>query len=341
MKNITITEPNTIGYASLPKPKLGKGEILLKVKRVGYCGTDLNTFRGLNPLVSYPRIPGHEIGAIIEELGDDVPDGFLVGQKATVIPYTNCGHCSACLKGRINACKNNQTLGVQRDGALTEYIAVPHEKVIVSANLSLAELALVEPLAVGFHAVDRARIEQNDTVAIFGAGMIGLGAVSASGLQRKAKVIAIDIDDAKLRLARKAGASDTINSRKENLSERLADLTHGHGPDVMIEAVGIPSTFQACIEEVGYAGRVVYIGYAKDSVIYETKNFILKELDIMGSRGSTLKDFQEVISMLAAGRYPVEETLTKTVPFEDGASAMEHWNAKPSSITKIQILITT
>jgi L-galactonate 5-dehydrogenase len=337
MKTIVISSPWHITIGEREKPKPEEGEVLLKIDRIGYCGTDLSTFRGLNPLVSYPRVPGHEIAGSIVELGSGVPGHFKIGQKATVIPYTSCGNCSACRKGKFNACKNNETLGVQREGALTEFIAVPFEKVLTSEKHSFTELAFVEPLAVGFHAVDRANVTSEDIVAVYGVGMIGLGAVAAAGIRRNLRVIAIDIDDRKLDLAKKAGATWTINSLKENLHARLEELTDDRGPDVMIEAVGLPFTFQSCVEEVCYGGRVVYIGYAKEPVSYETKYFILKELDVLGSRGSTKKDFEEVMFMLEEGLYPTEETLTQTVPFKLAAKAMEDWDSHAGAITKIHV----
>jgi len=338
MKAWTITEAGQMETVTREKPVAGKGEVLLKVGVVGYCGSDLNTFRGLNPMVTYPRIPGHEIGATVESAGENVDSRWSPGRKVLVIPYTNCGQCAACRQGRFNACRVNQTLGVQRDGALTEYIVVPQEKLFASEALSLAELAMVEPLTVGFHAVDRARVVKGDVVAVFGCGAIGLGAI-AGAAERGARVIAIDVDDQKLALARKAGAAAEVNSAGEDLHRRLQDLTDGHGPGVMIEAVGLPRTFLACVEEVGFAGRVVYIGYAKSSVTYETKHFVQKELDILGSRNAMPADFQRVITMLEAGRFPVEAALTRCVSFEEAGDALKAWSDNPSVITKIQVTL--
>jgi threonine dehydrogenase-like Zn-dependent dehydrogenase len=220
---------------------------------------------------------------------------------------------------------------------LTEHIVVPWQKLFHAPGLDVSEYALVEPLAVGFHAVDRGRVQAGDTVLVLGAGMIGLGAIAGAGLARNARVIAADVDDRKLALARQAGATETINSRTESLHERLAQLTAGAGPDVIIEAVGLAETFLAAVSEVCYAGRVVYIGYAKEPVCYETKYFLLKELDILGSRGSTPQDFQAVIKLLQSGRYPSAATITRKVPFAQAAGAMALWDADPSAITKIQI----
>lgn len=338
MKAITITAPRQISITDhVPMPVPGPGDVLLDIKVIGYCGSDLNTFRGLNPLVSYPRVPGHEIGAVIAACGEGVPSEWQPGMVVTCAPYTSCGRCAACRKERFNACQFNQTLGVQREGALTESIIAPWQKLFHAPGLDASQHAMIEPLAVGFHAVDRGRVTENDTVLVLGAGMIGLGAVSGAALSRNARVIATDIDDTKLALARKAGAAEVINSRTENLHQRLLDLTGGLGPDVVIEAVGLPETFVGAVTEVAYAGRVVYIGYAKAPVSYETKHFILKELDIMGSRGSTPDDFRSVIQMLLGGRYPICETITRSVSFDQACEAMIEWDANPAAITKIQV----
>ncbi len=200
MKALRIDAVGRFSYADIARPRPRRGEVLLQVRRVGYCGSDLGTFRGLNPLVSYPRIPGHEVAAVIAGTTEGVPPEFGTGTAVTVLPYTACGKCPSCRAGRANACQHNETLGVQRDGALAEFITAPWEKVL-AAPLSLGELALVEPLSVGFHAVSRARVTAQDTVLVLGCGMIGLGAIAAAGLHRGARVIAVDVEAGKLALA--------------------------------------------------------------------------------------------------------------------------------------------
>lgn len=335
VKTLVIDSPGHFSYGEKPPPKPRPGEVLLRIKRLGFCGSDLNTFRGGNPLVTYPRVPGHEIAALIEETTPGVPAEFSIGRAVTVMPYTACGHCPSCRAGRPNACRDNQTLGVQQEGAFTDYIVAPWEK-LIPAQLGLRELALVEPLAVGFHAVARGRVTATDTVLVFGCGMVGLGAIAAA-LDRKATVIAVDIEDAKLAVARQAGATHTINSHTESLHPRLLALTDGEGPSVAIEAVGTPATFVSAVTEVAFAGRVVYIGYAKASVSYETKAFVMKELDILGSRNSTREDFRAVVAMLEAGRYPVAATITQTVPFAEAGAALQRWSDNPGAITKIHV----
>ena len=333
MKAFRMEGPGVAAVAEVPDVVAQAGEALLRVKMVGMCGTDLNTFRGRNAMVAFPRVPGHEVAAEVVEGGGDL----VAGTQVTISPYTNCGRCPSCRRGRVNACQFNETMGVQRDGAMTEYICVPVEK-LYAATLSIKELCLVEPLTVGFHAAARGRVTAEDMVAVFGCGGVGLGAI-ASAAFRGAATIAIDMDDAKLEIARKAGAKHLIHSKNEDLHERLAEITGGHGPDVMIEAIGLPQTFRAAVEEVAFTGRVVYIGYAKEPVAYETRLFVQKELDILGSRNAQPEDFREVIRMLEAGRFPVEDAVSAVVPMEEAARMLGEWSDAPGKFTKIMVKI--
>ena len=336
MKAFKITEPGRTALSEVEPPVPSAGEALLRVRRVGLCGTDLNSFRGRNPLISYPRIPGHEIAATIEQVPDAASDPLRVGMNVTVLPYTNCGQCPSCRVGRPNACRANQTLGVQRDGALTELIAVPFEKLFACPDLSLDELALVEPLTVGFHAADRGQVAAGQTVVVLGCGAIGLGAVAGAAFAG-ARVIAVDIDDAKLAIAARAGAAETVNSARQDLAETVSKLTAGDGPEVVIEAIGLGETFRAAVEIVAFAGRVIYIGYAKQPVAYETKLFVQKELDIRCSRNAMADDFLRVIKMLRGGSFPTDEIITRTYPLAEAGKALNDWDAAPPAFTKILI----
>ena len=334
MRALVITKPGEAKIAPLPEPVAGEREVLLKVRMVGLCGSDLNSFRGKNPMVSFPRIPGHEVSATIVK-GSSSNPALAPGLNVTLSPYTNCGECASCRRGRPNACEFNHTLGVQRDGALTEYIAMPADK-IYPADLSIKALCLVEPLTVGFHAAARGSVSREDTVAVFGCGGVGLGAVAASGF-RGAKTIGIDVDDDKLSLARAAGATETINTSRLPLHERLLELTNGRGPDVVIEAIGLPLTFRAAVEEVAFTGRVVYIGYAKELVAYETRLFVQKELDILGSRNALPPDFRAVIAMLEEGRFPVDDAVSSIVTLDEAPEALQAWSEDPARVKKIMV----
>ena len=337
MKAVSVIEPGKIALVDKEMPLAGRGEVLLRVKYVGFCGSDLTTFLGKNPMVKYPRIPGHEISAVVEACGDEVPDLFKKGQAVTVVPYTNCGVCPSCKRQRYNACQFNETLGVQRDGAMCEYISVPWQKVLVADGLTDKELAMIEPLTVGFHAIERGRVTDVDTVMVLGCGMIGVGAIVRAVL-RGAKVVAVDVDDEKLAVARQLGAAYTINSIKENLSQRLNEINPG-GADVIVEAAGNPITYLAAVNEVAFTGRVVCIGYAKDDVLFATKLFVQKEMDIMGSRNATPSDFQAVINYLQRKTFPVDRMITRIVPIQQAEEALKTWAAAPGKVFKIMVEI--
>jgi 2-desacetyl-2-hydroxyethyl bacteriochlorophyllide A dehydrogenase len=336
MRAVVIDGPGRAGVGMLPEPTLAAGDVLVRVRTVGFCGSDLNTFRGLNPLVSYPRVPGHELAGTVEAVGDGVPASIRVGEDVTVVPYTSCGNCSACRHGRVNTCRNNQTLGVQRDGALTERIAVPWHSVLRADGLSRRELALVEPLAVGVHAVARGRVTPGDVVAVLGTGAVGLGAV-AGAARAGATVIAVDVDDRKLATARRAGAAHGVNVRSAALHDALQSLTAGDGPDVVIEAVGLPETFLSAVAEVAVAGRVVYIGYAKAPVGFDTTQFVRKELDILGARNATVADFRSVLGLMNARLFPVDDAVTRIVALDAAAEALREWDADPGAVTRIHV----
>lgn len=338
MKAVVVQAPGKASLADIPEPSNKSGEALLQIRMIGLCGTDLNTFRGKNPLVTFPRVLGHEVAATILHAGNGLSNDLREGAAVTLAPYTACGQCASCLRGRLNACSSNQTLGVQRDGALTERIAIPAEK-LYGAQLSLKELCLVEPLTVGFHAAKRGSVTKRDTVAVFGCGGVGLGAISASAFHG-ARVIAIDMDDAKLEIARKAGATEFIHSGKEDLHDRLRKITGGRGPDCVIEAIGLPQTFRASVEEVAFTGRVVYIGYAKELVAYETSLFVQKELDILGSRNALPEDFREVIRMLEEHRFPVDDVISAVVPIEEAPEILRQWSNNPTAFTKIIVQVS-
>lgn len=336
MKAIQITAPSEMRVVEVEKPVLKNGEVLLRIKYVGFCGSDLNTFLGRNPMVKLPIIPGHEVGAVIEEIGEGVPVSFTKGMSVTLNPYTNCGKCASCRNGRVNACEHNETFGVQRNGSMCEYLALPWQKVIPAANISPRDCALIEPMSVGFHAVSRAEVTDIDTVLVIGCGMIGMGAIVRAAL-RGATVIAMDLDDEKLALAKRVGAAYTINSRTEDVHVRLLEFTEGLGPDVVIEAVGSPVTYVTAVNEVAFTGRVVCIGYAKTDISFQTKLFVQKEMDIRGSRNALPADFRAVIRYINKGNCPVDELISKIVEPEGALDAMQEWAAAPGKVFRILV----
>ena len=327
MKAIEIQSPLNVGLVDVEKPTAKSGEVLLKLDYVGFCGSDLNTYRGGNLMVKFPRIPGHEIGATVVEIGSDVPSGLTVGQIVTVNPYTNCGHCASCRRGRVNACENNETLGVQRNGAMQEFIALPWQKVIPCGDVSARYAALIEPMSVGFHAVDRGRVTDTDTVMVIGCGMVGLGAV-VRAVMRGATVIAADLDDEKLALARQLGATYTYNTATEWTLP---------SPDVVIEAVGATPTYQLAVNRVAFTGRIVCIGYAKTDIALTTSLFVKKELDIMGSRNANPSDFEAVIKYLSRLGVPIESFISRIIEPSEAANALKEWSEAPGKVFRILV----
>ena len=336
MKAVQITGLEEMAVVELEKPEIKSNEVLLKMNYVGFCGSDLSTFLGKNPMVKMPVIPGHEVGAVIERVGADVPEILKAGMVVTCNPYTNCGKCASCRNGRVNACEHNETLGVQRNGAMRELLVLPWEKVIPAEGLDPRTCALIEPMSVGFHAVNRAQVTDIDVVVVIGCGMVGMGAIVRSAL-RGATVIAADIDDEKLALAREMGASYAINTLTEDVHARLQEITSGFGPDVIIEAVGSPVTYNMAVNEVGFTGRVVCIGYAKTEVSFQTKFFVQKELDIRGSRNAQPSDFRAVIHYLQGGKCPVDRLISNEVAPEGAPEAMQQWAEAPGKVFRILV----
>ena len=336
MKAVQIVNTHEMRVVDIDKPVLKAGEVMVKIEYVGFCGSDLNTYLGRNPLVKLPIIPGHEVGAVIEEIGEGVPEGFTKGMNVTLNPYTNCGKCASCRNGRVNACEHNETLGVQRNGVMCEYAVLPWQKIIPAEGISSRTCALIEPMSVGFHAVSRAQVTDNEFVMVVGCGMVGLGAVIRA-CKRGASVIAVDIDDEKLALAKRIGAAYTVNSMTENVHERIQSITGGFGVDVVIEAVGSPATYVMAIEEVSFTGRVTYIGYSKTEVSFQTKLFVQKELDIRGSRNALPSDFRAVINYLKAGNCPVDELISNETGPDRAFDAMKEWASNPSKVFRILV----
>ena len=336
MKAIQIEKERQMAVVDIPVQEMKSNEVLLRLEYVGFCGSDLSTYLGKNPMVRMPVIPGHEVGAVIEKVGADVPEGMKPGMTVTVNPYTNCGKCASCRNNRVNACQHNETLGVQRNGAMRELIALPWEKVIPAGELSPRTCALIEPMSVGFHAVNRAQVTDIDTVVVIGCGMVGMGAIVRSAL-RGATVIAADIDDEKLALAREMGATYAINTMTEDVHARLQEITDGFGPDVIIEAVGSPITYNMAVNEVAFTGRVICIGYAKTEVSFQTKFFVQKELDIRGSRNAQPSDFRAVIHYLERGTCPVDRLISREVTPEEAPEAMQQWTENPGKVFRILV----
>ncbi len=337
MKCIYMPQPEKVYTHEVDIPIYGEEDVLIKVHTVGLCGTDLHSYRGSAALTKYPLIPGHEIGGHIVSLGKKVPATYKENMKVTVKPYFNCGVCYSCSIQRINACKDSVTLGVQIPGALCEYIAVNFNNVITCSDLSYEELALIEPLAVGTHLSNRTKVCSSDIVLVFGCGVIGLGAISACYL-KGATVIAVDIADKKLELAKHMGAEYVINSKKQDVEKIVNEITRGQGAHVVLEAIGFNETMAQSIELVSFSGRVGYVGYGSGNLHLNSNVVVKKELNISGSRNSMHSEFIDVIQNLSYHKLPFHRLITEKFIANDAAKAFELWNKNQDVYTKIQII---
>ncbi len=333
-KCIMIKEPGEVELITKEIPSIREGEALLKLLYGGICGSDLGTYRGTFAYVSYPRIPGHEFSAEIIDISKN-NRGLEKGMVVTANPYFNCGTCYSCRRGLVNCCMHNQTLGVQRDGVFAQYVTMPIERIYDGKGLPAKTLALIEPFCIGFHGVKRANIKPGDKVLIIGAGTIGVLAMIAAK-HFGAKVYVSDIAQDKLDYALKIGADGVIlNKNTETLKAEVSAITNGDGFDVAIEAVGLPSTFQDCIDATAFGGTIVLIGIGKLNLDFNFTIIQKKELNILGSRNALREDFEQLIEIVRNGEIDLEKIISNIYSFYDAPKAFEEFDKKSGSMLKV------
>lgn len=337
MKAIVISNPNEIEIREVPMPEVKEGEALLKVKYVGICGADVASYTGNQPFTTYPRIPGHEFSAEIVKIPEN-DKGLKVGDIVTCNPYFNCGECYSCQRGYVNCCTDNQTMGVQRDGAFCEYIAMPVERIFDGKGLSAKELALIEPFSISQHAVSRATIKKSDTVLVLGAGPIGLFALIAAKQLCK-KIVVADILDNRLELAKEYGADAVVNTKTQSLEEFTKEFTQGNGFDVCIEACGAPETFLGCIDACAFAGNIILIGNGKRETSFIHSIILKKELNIHGSRNALKDDFINNIDLVASGKADIMKMVSGIYEMNDAINAFEALKNNDGTLAKLLINI--
>lgn len=340
MKTIIINKPGEVEIIEQAMPVRKAGEALLKVLYGGICGSDLGTYRGTFAYASYPRIPGHEFSAEIIDI-DDNDRNLKPGMIVTCNPYFNCGHCYSCQRGLVNCCTSNETMGAQRDGAFSEYITMPIERIYDGKGLSAKTLALIEPFCISYHGISRANIQSNDKVLVIGAGTIGvLAAVAAKA--KGAKVYISDVAENKMNYAIETFGLDggILNDSPENFIKRVEEITNGNYFDVTIEAVGLPSTFQACIDAAAFGARMVQIGVGKRTHEFDFTLLQKKELNVYGSRNALKKDFLELIDLVKSGKVDLEKIVTNTYNLNEADKAFEEFSQNAASMLKVVIKFT-
>ncbi|GGH32795.1 alcohol dehydrogenase [Dyadobacter endophyticus] len=335
MNTLVCVTPGEFDYREAERPELTPRRTIIKIKRVGICGTDLHAFEGTQPFFSYPRILGHELaGEIVETDGSH---GFSVGESVTFIPYFNCGKCIACRNEKPNCCTSIQVFGVHIDGGMSEYVSIPSDHLVHGSGLSLDELALVEPLAIGAHGVRRAGVTPKDTVLVVGAGPIGLATMEFARIAG-ATVIAMDINDSRLVFCReKIGVTHTINALTENAQEKLAELTDGDMPTVIIDATGNLRAINTAFQYLAHGGRYVLIGLQKAEISFSHPDFHKREATLMSSRNATREDFEHVIKSMKAGMINPRTYITHRVAFGDVKRQFKNWLEANSGVIKAMV----
>ena len=335
MDTLVCTTPGHFAYQNAEKPILTSGNTIIKIKRIGICGTDLHAFEGTQPFFSYPRILGHELAGEIVET-DGAPD-FKVGESVTFVPYFYCGKCIACRTGKPNCCTSIKVSGVHIDCWMSEYLSVPSYALVHGDGLSYDELALVEPLAIGAHGVRRANVQSGDVVLVVGAGPIGLGTMEFVRIAG-ATVIALDVNDSRLKFCReKIKVDHTINAATENVAERLSEITNGDMPTIVIDATGNLHAINKGFSYLAHGGTYVLIGLQKGDISFSHPEFHKREATLMSSRNATQKDFKHVIDSMKKGLVEPTNYITHRVRFNEVMDEFEGWLDPSNGVIKAMV----
>lgn len=340
MQVVVCSKPNEMALIDRPTPDCAPGEAILKIRRVGICGTDIHAYGGNQPYFTYPRVLGHELSGDIVGVGEDV-DEALVGLSAYIIPYLHCGECRACQQHKTNCCQHMQVIGVHKDGGMADFLAVPTSHLVVSHSLSMDQLALVECMAIGAHAVRRSQLQAGEWVAIVGAGPIGMGVLQVAK-SRGARILMVDTNASRLDFCRDVlGAHAVANPQDTDVAELIIQLNGGALADVVFDATGNPRAMQAGFDLAGHGGRYVLVSVVKADITFNDPDFHKKELTLIGSRNATREDFDCVVSLMESGDINATAMITHRAPLADVPTQMPQWCDPVNKVIKAMINIDT
>jgi len=332
MKVLVCNKPGELVYNEAAEPLAEKDKALLKVRRIGICGTDLHAFEGTQPYFNYPRILGHELALEIIDA-----KGYNKGDAVTVIPYFNCGECIACRNDKPNCCVKMNVFGVHVDGGMKEYISVPLSSVIDGRGLSYDELALIEPLAIGAHAIRRALVKKGDFVLVTGAGPIGLGIMEMARIAG-ANVIALDISEARLSFCKeKLNVPNVINSMKDDVNNKLLEITNGDMPSVVIDATGNLKAINHAFQYMCHGGSYILVGLQKENIGFSHPEFHKREGTLMSSRNATKEDFEHVIDCIKKRLTDPTHFITHRVKFDEIKENFPKWLDPANAVIKAMV----
>jgi len=324
MQTLILDKPGELRLTESPKPdRCPPGCAIVRVRRVGICGTDWHAFHGRQPFFTYPRILGHELGVEIVEIDDEKSD-LMPGDRCAVEPYLNCGRCSACVRGMTNCCSNLSVLGVHIDGGMRERIVVPATKLHRSEKLTFDQLALVETLAIGCHAVNRAQIQAGEDVLVIGAGPIGLSILPFAQLAG-ARITVADISPRRLEFCRKQMGVDSVIAPETNLDP---------APTVIFDATGNAQSMSRCFDSIAQGGRIVFVGLFQGDMTFNDPNFHRREITLLASRNAVAGDFKRIIQLIEAGRIDTTPWITHRATCDRVVESIREWLAAESGLLK-------
>ena len=337
MKAIRLEQPGQFKAIQInPPPKAGPNEALVKVQRIGICGTDLHVYKGDQPFFNYPRILGHELGVEIVGLGSEV-DHLKVGDKASVEPYRNTTQDQAVRRGKTNCGENLTVLGVHEDGGMCEYFTFPAGLLHSSSTLAYEQLALVEPLGIGFHAINRAQPSPDDLILVVGAGPIGLGTIQAARIKGN-PVVVMDINDDRLAFCReKLDITGTVNALSKDPIADLRKQFGGDLPTIVLDATGSSKSMKHCLDYVAYSGKIVFIGLFQGDFQFHDPYFHKKEMTIMSSRNALPEDFKQIIGLMESGQLDTSPWITHQVHFDEMVHHFDSWLKPENKVIKAMV----
>ena len=335
MKTLVCTKPGEFNYTERDRPVLKKGHAIIKIKRIGVCGTDLHAFEGTQPFFEYPRVLGHELAGELIEL-DDAP-GFTPGETVSFIPYFYCGECIACRNGLPNCCASIKVCGVHIDGGFAEYLQVPSYSLLHGEGLPFDQLALVEPLAIGAHAVRRAGVKPDEFVLVVGAGPIGLGIAEFARIAG-GKVIMMDINENRLNFCReKLGIHFSIDPLQEDATAKLKEITNNDMPTVVIDATGSQKAIINAFQYMAHGARYVLVGLQKGEIYFSHPEFHKREATLMSSRNATKEDFELVVRSIKDGSVKPAHYITHQVKFDEVKENFASWLNPATGVIKAMV----
>jgi 2-desacetyl-2-hydroxyethyl bacteriochlorophyllide A dehydrogenase len=335
MKALICEKPGKLEYAERSEPQRKAAHSIVRIRNIGICGTDLHAYEGTQPFFNYPRILGHELSGELVDT-DDAP-GFDKGDPVTFLPYINCEKCIACRNGKSNCCVHLQVCGIHIDGGMADYYSIPSRLLVPAHGLTLTELALVEPLAIGAHGIRRADVKPGEFVLIAGAGPIGLGAMEFARLSG-ANVIAMDTNEQKLEFCKsKLGVSNLIQAGEGDINEKLLEITNGDMPSVVIDATGNRKAINQGLSYVSHGGRYLLIGIQKDDFVFSHPEFHKREATLMSSRNATRRDFDWVIQCMAEKKIQPLSFITHRVKFDETVARFPDWLDPSGNTIKVMV----